>query len=40
MKASLWISSIDSPASAFGNGGPNVSKKEKGSVREMPFHVE
>ena len=37
--ASPWISSIECPISAVGNGGPNGNKKEKGTVKEMPFHV-
>ena len=37
MKASPWISNIEKLKSAFGNGGPNVSKR--GNVKEMPFHV-
>ena len=31
---------MEKQQSAFGNGGPNVSKKEKGNVNEMPVHVE
>ena len=31
-KASPWISTVERPASAFGNTGPNGSKKEKGTV--------
>ena len=31
--ASPWISTIECPQSAFGNTGPNVSKKEKGYVK-------
>ena len=39
-KASPWISSTDKLESAFGNAGPNVSKKEKKrTVKEIPFHV-
>ena len=38
-KASPWISSIEKTLSAFGNGGPNVSKKEKVTVNEMSFFV-
>ena len=38
-KASPWISSIDKLLSAFGNGGPNVIKEEKGTVNEMSFFV-
>ena len=37
--ASPWISSMETLSSAFGNGGPNVIKKEKGTVNEMPFNV-
>ena len=39
MKASPWISNIENPLSAFGNGGPNVIKEEKGTVNEMSFFV-
>ena len=39
MKASPWISSIEKALSAFGNGGPNVIKEEKGTVNEMSFFV-
>ena len=28
---------MELPEGAFGNGGPNVSKKE--NVKEIPFHV-
>ena len=38
-KASPWISSIEKLSSAFGNGGPNVIKEEKGTVNEMSFFV-
>ena len=38
-KASPWISSIENAYSAFGNGGPNVIKEEKGTVNEMAFFV-
>ena len=39
MKASPWISNIEKLSSAFGNGGPNVIKEEKGTVNEMSFFV-
>ena len=39
IKALPWISSLEKPLSAFGNGGPNVIKEEKGTVNEMSFFV-
>ena len=39
MKASPWISSMAGPLSAFGNGGPNVSKLRKQNEIALPFHV-
>ena len=36
----MSVLAIEIESSAFGNGGPNVSKKErKRTVKEIPFHV-